>query len=243
MAEQAVVVEIELGVQRDHATVAGDDQRIDLGERRVGLVECTIQALQHLPALLETRFRNADLARDGIGLGIGEALHRIDEDLVNFLGRLRGDFLDVHAAFRARHQHHALRPPIDDHPDVKLFADVRAFFDQQAPHLLPLRSRLVSDELHAEDAAREVSDLGDRLRDLDAAPLAAAAGVDLRLDDVDAAADRLGALYGLSDRKRGNAARRRHAEAAKDFLALVFVDLHASPSLGASQPAPLYHCG
>ena len=30
MADECVVVEIQLGIERDHATVAGDDQRIDL---------------------------------------------------------------------------------------------------------------------------------------------------------------------------------------------------------------------
>ncbi len=78
MAEQAVIIDCELSVERDHTTVAGDDQRIDLGERRVGLVERTIKSLQHLPGLLESLFRNADLARDGVGLAIGKPLHRID---------------------------------------------------------------------------------------------------------------------------------------------------------------------
>src|SRR5438067_3015574 len=145
MADRIVVVDCELRVELDHATVAGDDQRIDLGERRIGLVECPIQPLQHLPGLPEARFRNADSARERVRLGVGETLHRVDEDLVNFFGRLRGDFLDVHAALRARHQDYALRSPVDDHPDVELFADVRSLFDQQPPHFLTLRARLVRD--------------------------------------------------------------------------------------------------
>src|SRR5690606_18091032 len=39
MPEQRVGVEIQLRVERDHLAVAGQDQRVDLGERRVGLPE------------------------------------------------------------------------------------------------------------------------------------------------------------------------------------------------------------
>jgi hypothetical protein len=33
--EQRVRIEVELRIERDHAPVAGDDQRIDLRERRI----------------------------------------------------------------------------------------------------------------------------------------------------------------------------------------------------------------
>src|SRR5207247_1823325 len=128
---------------------------------------------------------------------------------------------------------------IDDHPDVELFADVRALFDQQPPHLLPLWTCLVRDKLHAEDPTRVIADLVDRLRDLDAASLAAAARMNLRLDDLDAVSDGLRGLHRLIDRKSGNPARRRQTEAAKYFLALVFVDLHASLSARASGAASI----
>ena len=64
------------------------------------------------------------------------------------------------------------------------------------------------------------------LRDLHAAALAAAAGVDLRLHDPHLAAELLRRLDRLVDGERGNAARRGHAVLAEDFLALVFVDVH-----------------
>ena len=63
-------------------------------------------------------------------------------------------------------------------------------------------------------------------RQLDAAALAAAAGVDLRLDDPDRAAELLGGLDRLLDGEGRDAARHRHAELAQDFLALVLVNLH-----------------
>ena len=42
MAEQRVVVEIHFRIKRNHVAGVGEYQRIDLGERRVGLVECFI---------------------------------------------------------------------------------------------------------------------------------------------------------------------------------------------------------
>ena len=56
------------------------------------------------------------------------------------------------------------------------------------------------DERHADHLLRELLGLVGRLRQLDAAALAAAAGVDLRLDDDDAAAETPGDLAGFGRR-------------------------------------------
>ena len=154
--------------------------------------------------------------------------------LMDLLGRVVGDLLDVHAAFARAHQRHLLRRAVGEHGDVVLLLDVGAFLDQQAAHLLALRPGLVGDELHAEDLAGELRDLGLRARQLDAAALAAAAGVDLRLHDPDRAAELLRRLGRLADAERGIAARHRDAEAGEDFLALVFVNLHRG--VGAAVP-------
>ena len=62
---------------------------------------------------------------------------RVDEHLLDLLRRLCRHFLDVHAAFGGRHQHHLLRAAVDHHADVKLLPDIGALLDQQAAHLLP----------------------------------------------------------------------------------------------------------
>ena len=110
--------------------------------------------------------------------------------------------------------------------DVELLADVGAFLDQQPPHLLALGTGLVRDELHAEDLAGERAHFVDRARELDAAALAAATGVDLRLHDPDRSAQLPRGLHRFVDGKRRDAARHRNAELAEQFLALVLVDLH-----------------
>src|SRR3954467_800956 len=59
--------------------------------------------------------------------------------------------------------------------------------------------------------------------------------MDLRLDHPHAAAELLRRVERFFDAERGEPARRRHAILPEDFLALVFVDLHAA--------LPLYHFG
>src|SRR5690606_33479684 len=110
----------------------GEDQGVDLGEARVGVPERLVETLQGDPRLVHRTVRNTDLAGDVIGLRIGQPGLRVDADLVDELGRLLGDLLDVHAAFARRHQGDFLGTPIDHDPDVEFLADVGAFLDQQA---------------------------------------------------------------------------------------------------------------
>ena len=108
------------------------------------------------------------------------------EDLLGVLG---GHLLDVHAALGRGHDRDAAGGAVEGHAEVELVLDVQALLDEQALHLLALGAGLVRDQLHAEIALhgllrrRRVA-----LAHLDAAALAAAAGVDLRLDDDDLAA-------------------------------------------------------
>ena len=51
MAEERVVVEVELRVERHDAAVAGDDERVDLDERAVALVEALVERLEELARL------------------------------------------------------------------------------------------------------------------------------------------------------------------------------------------------
>ena len=85
------------------------------------------------------------------------------------------------------------------------------------------------DELHAEDLLGILLGFGEVLRDLDAAALAAAAGVDLRLDH-----DAIGAVGEEPARDfecfiegvRHLAARHGNTVLRKDVLCLIFVNFH-----------------
>ena len=75
-------------------------------------------------------------------------------------------------------------------------------------------------------ARRAASASSGDLRQLDAAALAAAAGVDLRLDDDDAAAEAAGDLAGFGGVEGDFAARHRHAVPREDGFGLILVDFH-----------------
>ncbi|MCY1363885.1 hypothetical protein D9M69_506650 [compost metagenome] len=135
-------------------------------------------------------------------------------------------FLDVHAAFARCDQRHLLARAVGDERHIQFLVDVGAVFDVEATHLLAFRAGLVGLELHAEDLASQLLDVFDRLGDLDAAALAAATRVNLGLDDPDRASKLLGGFDRLLNRIGRDAARHRHAELGKDFLALVLVNLH-----------------
>ncbi len=226
MAEQRVIVEIHLGVERDHVAAVGKNQRIDLGERCIGFVECLVEPLQHEPRFRERRFGDADLARDVIGLAALQARHRVDEHLMDILRCLGGDFLDIHAALATRHQAHALRAAVNHHADVELLLDVGAFFDQESPYFLPQRAGLMRLQHHAENPARMLLHFVERFCKLDAAALAAAAGMDLGFHHPHFAAELCCRLDRLIDAEARHAARGCDAILTQDFFRLVFVNLH-----------------
>ena len=84
---------------------------------------------------------------------------------------------------------------------------------EHAADLLALGSGLVRDQRHADHLLRELLDFVGRPGDLDAAALAAAAGVNLRLDDGHAAAEALGGVDRFGRCERNLAARDGNAEA------------------------------
>ena len=82
------------------------------------------------------------------------------------------------------------------------------------------------DEPHADHVARDPARLVRALGELDAAALAPAAGMNLRLDDDRAAAEPAGDLAGFVRRERDFTARHGHAVPVQDGLGLVFVNFH-----------------
>ena len=169
----------------------GHDERVDLAERAVFARRRPRRAR---PASF-TNFASVSLSRRDRGRtrarapGRPRGRRRIDVHRDDLLGRLGGDLLDLDAALGRRHEGDAPAVAVDDGAEVELARDVETLLDVEAAHLLPLGARLVGDELHAEDLLGELPRLGGAaLGDLDAAAFAAAAGVDLRLDDDDGAA-------------------------------------------------------
>ncbi len=231
VAIQRVVVEVHLRVEREQVAGLGDDERVDLENRRVGRDEGVVERQHHLDALLERIAAQAEREAELLRLERLQADAWIDEDLVDLLGMLFGDLLDLDAALFADHEDDALRGAIEDEPEIQLAIDGETFFDEEPKDLLAAGAGLIRDERLAEQLARDRLGFGARLGKLDAAGLAAAAGVNLRLDDGNGAAEPLGDVVSFFGSKCHFPAGHRHAVFRKDSFSLVFVNLHKRISL------------
>ncbi len=85
----------------------------------------------------------------------------------------------------------------------------------------------MGDQRHAEDLLGQLADFLDRPGELDATALAAAAGVDLRLDHPDRPAELARRGLGVLGRVRDLTAQEADAIVLEQGLCLVFVDVHA----------------
>ncbi len=114
---------------------------------------------------------------------VRQAQRRVDKHFDDFFGRGVCHFLNVHAAFAGGHQRDTLCPTVSDRRDVVLFLDVCTVFDQQATDFLSRWARLVGHQLHTQNFTRQLLDLVNRARQLNATALASATGVNLSLDN------------------------------------------------------------
>src|SRR5690606_26084431 len=228
VAIESVVIEGELRVERDDLVGRREDERIDLREARVRVEKRRDEAAEHVRATLHGCAGESESAREDAPFVRLEPGDRIDRTTKDLLGRARGDLLDVDATFGGDHEDRHLRLAIENDTGVVLARDLGRLRHENDPDRLPGGPRLRRDEPVAEDALRLALDLVDRAAQLHAAAFAAAAGVDLRLDDPSRAAELLRDRGRLLGGRGDAAARHRHTSAREDLLRLVFVDLHRS---------------
>ena len=173
---------------------------------------------QHVGDLAGDLVREVGRGDDLAGLGLVDPGERVDRHPGQRVRALDRELLDLHAALVGRHRQEGAVGPVEQVGDVVLLLDVRARVDQHAVHGVAL-------DVHAEDLPGQLTGLGRGLGDLDAAGLAAAADLDLGLDDGDAA-DLLGGRLGLVGRRRDLAQRDRHAVLLEELLGLVLEQIH-----------------
>ena len=92
------------------------------------------------------------------------------------------------------------------------------------------------DQILAEHFARFLRGLVRTLDHLDAAALAAPAGMDLRLDDANRTAELERRSLGFLRRRRDHAARHGNTEALENLLGLILVDVHRFRSMIKRDP-------
>src|SRR5690606_23542737 len=212
--------------ERDEVPVAGDDQRVDLDEARVALDEELHELRQELMQLLLLVWVEPEPEADPPGLIRLNASRRVKGRGGGLPQRLRRDLLDVHAARRGRDDRDALGRAVDEETEIKLPCDVRPGLDVDPVYRQPLGPALVRDEPLAEHRLRVRRHLFDGSGELHAARLAAPAGVHLRLDDPELAAQRLGRLACLLLAGRDASFRDWDAVLGEQRLRLVFVKIH-----------------
>ena len=226
VTEEGVVVEVHLGIQRDDIAGAGHHQRVDLDDRAIEFDEGLVHGQDELGAGADLAALKAeaegDLARmEGLDAGGG-----IDVDLQDLFRLLGGDLLDFDAALGRGHDGDARGGAIDQHAKIKLALDVAAALHIDALDQLAAGAGLVRHQVHADHALGRVAHVVHRLDDLDAAALAAAAGMDLRLDDPDRTAELLGRLDRFVGRVSDMAGKDADAKFGEQPFRLIFVDIH-----------------
>src|SRR3989339_573132 len=226
MTVQRVGVKVEFGVQRNHIALAVAVQRVDFDQGGVGVHVALVELLENIHSLCRRASGHANGVCNLLGLRLAQTRQRIDELGDDLFGGGMRHFLDVHAAFTGGNKGHLLRGPVRHHGHVVFLLDIGTVFDVEATYLLAFRASLVGLELHSQDLASDALDIFNGLGNLDAATLATAPGVDLRLDNPYRAAEFLCGFHRLLNGERCNAARHWHTKLTQDFLALVLVNFH-----------------
>ncbi len=226
MAIERVVVEVHLGVERQETAVIGHDERIDLDEGGVGCLERVVDGVHELGGLRDLGALEAERERELARLKRSKTGARVNVFLEDALGRLVRDFLDVDAAVLAGHQHWLLGRAVENNAQIELARNAEALLHEDTLDHLALRAGLVGDQAHPDHGGRGRRGGVRALHDLDPATLAAAAGVDLRLDDHRSAAETDGYRLRVGCIEHDFALGHRHAVCREDRLGLIFVDFH-----------------
>ncbi len=233
MAEKGVVIEGDLGVQRQHLVRRGGDERIDLDHRGIGLFVHRIKRANEPGGVLGFGGIESQTEDELPHLEIGQAVGGINADLENLFGGLVGDFLDFNPAFGRGDDDGAGTRAIEKNGEVVFLLDAACLGKIDRLHLATGGAGLGGDEGAAKHLIREVERLrlgfGVLHAALEAAgerALAPAAGVDLRFYD-DGSVGQLreggGKLGGgLCGHTQGDG----HAEFFEKGFGLEFVNIH-----------------
>ena len=159
MAEEGVVVEVDLGVEAEKPAVLRLDQRVDLAEAHVLGERRGIELADEIDAGLDLRTGKAEAEGDGAADEGRVARGRVDMDGEDFFRRRRRHFLDIHAALGRGDEGDTASAAVDQAGQIELAGDIRAFLDIEAVDPAAVGAGLVGDERAAEHRLG----VGDRL--------------------------------------------------------------------------------
>ena len=233
MAIERVVIEAELGVEREHAAIGRGDEWIDLEHRAIALNEKLVEIAEKFRKLLGIVAFETKSGRDFphfVGL---EAEQRMNELTDDFLGSIVRDVLDVHATFRGSNNHRTACGTVHQNREVIFVRNVHGLGYHHLTHQATSLARLHGNESFVQHFAGEIGSL---LRGLDQmhttleaileVTFATTTGMHLGLDDklsTSKLAGRSRRFFGCG----GNFSfRTRDLEAVKQLFGLIFVDIH-----------------
>ena len=165
------------------------------------------------------------LALEAERKGHGAALKRlragggVDAGAQNQFRRVGSHLLDLDAAFGGGHHHHPAAGAIHHRAEIELAGDGGRLLDEDAAHGLPGGIGLHGDQTLAQPAGGELAHRIEALHQLDAAGLAAPAGVNLHLAHPSVAAERFGGANRLAWRLRRGASGNRQPKSRNSVFA------------------------
>src|SRR3954454_11349849 len=221
--EAGVVVERDLAVDGDDRAVLGLHQRVNLDQGGVLVAVHVPEALHDAGDLVLDVVVEARRVDDLAGLGLVDPDDRVDLDPGQRVRALDGELLDLHPALLAGHREVAAVGPVEQHREVVLLGDLGPLGHHHPVHGVAL-------DVHAEDVRGAGGGLVGAVRELHAAGLATASGLDLRLDDDRAAAQPLGARAGLLRRLRDRRLEHGDPVLGEQVACLVLEQVHGASS-------------
>ncbi len=220
VAVEGGAVDRDLGVEGDDPACGGDDQRVDLDQRRVEVVEGSVELDQVLGDSVDDVLVDSGVDGQRGRVVVGQADQRVDVEADEGVGIALGDRLDVHPAHPGEdHQRHLGRA-VEDYRGVVLGVDLRCLLD---PDLMNREGSLAvrADDVHPEDGIGMCPGFVLILGDLDPAGLATTADQDLGLDHA-GIADAVGRGHRRVDVCSGFALGDGDARLGEELLALKF---------------------
>ena len=139
-----------------------------------------------------------------------------------------GNLFNLNAAFGRTNHRDARLGPVQNHCKIELARNTEALLNQYSPYLATFRPGLMGNQIVAEHGSGFFRGFVRAFYHFDPAALAAAPGMDLRLDDANRATQLGGSSLGFLRRRCDDAARDGNAESLEDLLGLKFVYVHRS---------------
>ena len=146
LAEEGVVVEVELRVEGEESLVGRHHERVDFDEGAIGLDEEAVEVGEQFRGLVHQGAAQAEGGCDASGLVGLEADGGVDADSEDFFRGLFGNGFDVHSAFGAGDDDRSRCGAVEEDGKVEFALDVNGFGDEDFADEFSFRTGLMGDE-------------------------------------------------------------------------------------------------